>query len=101
MDWLGIATLRHRLPQPPGESASRVEKRWCAGDITLSECPVSEIPGTYNVQSATTIMDRHVSTLADIVAIRKELAHEVVQREAPLLKDACLAVLREDDIGGG
>jgi len=43
---------------------------------------------------------RHVPALAVVVPVREQLAHELLQREAALLEDAVLTVLREDDVVG-
>ena len=45
-------------------------------------------------------MDRHIPSLADVLAIGKQLIHKVGESEAPLLKDASLAVLGKDHVGG-
>ena len=44
-------------------------------------------------------MHRHVAALAQVLVVREQLAHEVLNLEAALLQDAGLAVLCEDDIG--
>lgn len=46
-------------------------------------------------------MNRHVTASPVVVAVGEELAHEVPEGEAALLKDACFAVLGEDHVIGG
>jgi hypothetical protein len=45
-------------------------------------------------------MNWHVTTLTMIKLVRKELVHEIIQREAPGLKDTCFSVLCKDYICG-
>ncbi len=45
-------------------------------------------------------MNGHISSLADVLAISKELAHKVFKRKASLLKHARLPVLGEYHIFG-
>ena len=51
-----------------------------------------------DVELAAAVVDRHIATFTSILAIREKLIHELGKREAALLKDAGLTVLREDDI---
>lgn len=55
-------------------------------------------PFTDNVEFATSIMHRHVSSFPNIIPVRKQLTHELIQLEAPLLEYAGFSVLREDNI---
>lgn len=41
------------------------------------------------------VVDGHVAAPAVVVAVGKELAHEVLKGEASLLEDACFSVLCE------
>jgi hypothetical protein len=45
-------------------------------------------------------MNGHVTPPAIIMAICKELAHELLECESPLLEHACFAILREHDVVG-
>lgn len=40
----------------------------------------------------------HVAAFAIVVTVGEELGHEVFEREAPLLEDACFTVLGKYDI---
>lgn len=44
-------------------------------------------------------MDRHIPSLADVLAIREQLVHKIREGEAALLEDASLAVLSKDHVG--
>ena len=46
-------------------------------------------------------MHGHVAAFAGVFAVGEELRHEVFEREAALLEDACFAVLGEYDVVGG
>jgi hypothetical protein len=54
--------------------------------------------GTDDVQLLTPIVNRHITPFAWIIFIGKELAHEVLEGETPLLKDPGFSILREDNI---
>jgi hypothetical protein len=43
-------------------------------------------------------VNRHITPFAWIIFIGKELAHEVLESETPLLKDPGFSILREDNI---
>jgi len=53
---------------------------------------------THYVELATAIMNRHVSALARVLSIGKQLVHEVVEFEASLLVDAGFSILGEDHV---
>jgi hypothetical protein len=43
-------------------------------------------------------MNRHIATLASVIAIGKQLAHEVLQSKSSLLEDTSFTVLSEHHI---
>ena len=45
-------------------------------------------------------MNRHIASLAVILAVSEQLVHEVGKGEATLLEDASLSVLAEDNVFG-
>lgn len=47
------------------------------------------------------IMNRHISALAIVIAVGKQLAHEVFQGKSTLLVNTSFAVLGESDIVRG
>lgn len=53
---------------------------------------------TYNVQLLASVVYRHTPTLAGIFAIRKQLVHEVVRREASLREQPLLPILTENNV---
>ena len=53
---------------------------------------------TYNFQSSTSIMDRHIPPPSGILPISKKLAHELLKRISPLHENSRLSILTENDI---
>jgi len=64
------------------------------------EIHVSKLVTVYNIKLAAAIMNRHVPPFSRVIAIVKQLAHEVCEGKASLLEDACLSVLGEDNVFG-
>ena len=56
---------------------------------------------TDDIKFTAAVMDGHVAAFAIIVTVGEELGHEVFEGEAPLLKNACFAVLGEYDVFWG
>ena len=53
---------------------------------------------TDHVQLLTSVVNGHITALSDVIAIGKELTHEVFQGDTPLLKNAGFSVLGKDYI---
>lgn len=73
----------------------RVGCAGCVGELGC-ECggygPDVEFPGT--------VVNRHITATTGIVAVGKELSHELVESEASLHEDTGLTVLAEDGVAG-
>lgn len=54
----------------------------------------------YYIELSTAIMYGHISSFAVILAIRKELAHEVFEGETSLLEYTGFSILRENNVFG-
>ena len=54
---------------------------------------------TYDIQLRAAIVNRHIPSLADVLAISEELVHKIGERETTLLKDASLTILGKNHVG--
>jgi tRNA A22 N-methylase len=53
---------------------------------------------SYNVQVSSSIVNWHVSSIAIVVLVGKELVHEIIETKASRLKNARFSILCPDDI---
>jgi hypothetical protein len=68
------------------------------GSIGIKKIERKEREGTDNIEPLTTVMNGHVTAFPWVIAIGKELTHEVFEGETSLLKDPGFSILGEDYI---